>query len=185
MAAGGEKRFIADGVSDSIVIVDHSPGWASQFERLSERAAAAVGDLVCRIEHIGSTAVPGLAAKPVIDLVVVIPADENLPEVTRRLSTIGYEAEGDLGVSGREAFRWPAGEERHHLYVSTQDSAHLASQLTFRDALRSDRQLARDYEELKRRLAKEYVNDRAGYSEAKTDFIRAAVRSAAGDERSG
>jgi GrpB-like predicted nucleotidyltransferase (UPF0157 family) len=112
----------------------------------------------------------------VIDLVVVVePAD--VGRTIERLEGIGYAHRGNLGVEGREAFDVPAGEERHHLYVSPTDSKKLQAQLVFRDALRTSPELAADYEELKRELAERFGEDRRGYSDAKTDFIAHAVRS--------
>ena len=98
---------------DPIVIVDYSTAWPLEFERLRDRAAAALGDVAVAIEHIGSTAVPGLAAKPVIDLVIVV-EPENMQRAIARLTAIGYVHRGKLGVEGREAFAVPDGERRHH-----------------------------------------------------------------------
>jgi GrpB-like predicted nucleotidyltransferase (UPF0157 family) len=163
-------------VTDPIVVVAYDPAWPAEFARLRDRAASCVGDLAVAIEHVGSTAVPGLAAKPVIDLVVVVePAD--VRRTIERLEGIGYTHRGNLGVEGREAFDVPADEERHHLYVSPTDSEKLRAQLVFRDALRTSPELAADYEELKRELAERFGEDRRGYSDAKTDFIAHAVRS--------
>src|SRR5438034_1121141 len=120
---------------DPIVIVDYSTAWPLEFERLRDSAAAALGDVAVAIEHIGSTAVPGLAAKPVIDLVIVV-EPENMQRAIARLTAIGYVHRGNLGVEGREAFALPDGEPRHHLYVSPTDSEELRAQLAFRDRLR-------------------------------------------------
>ena len=160
---------------DPIVIVEYDPAWPLEFERLRERAAAAVGDLALAIEHIGSTAVPGLAAKPVIDLVIVV-EPPSIQGTIERLTAIGYVHEGNLGVEGREAFSVPEGERRHHLYVSSTDSEELRAQLAFRDRLRENAALAVEYEALKRELAAQFRNDRIGYTEAKTNFVTAASR---------
>ena len=155
-----------------IVIVDYDPAWPLEFERVRDRAAAALGDVALAIEHVGSTAVPGLAAKPVIDVVVVVEPDR-VQVAIERLSAIGYVHQGNLGVEGREAFATPEGEPRHHhhLYVSPTDSEELRSQLAFRDRLRSDPDVAAEYEALKRELAVTYRDDRPGYTEAKTAFV--------------
>lgn len=130
---------------------------------------------VVSIEHIGSTAVPGLAAKPVVDLVVVVdPA--HVQSAVECLTAIGYVHRGNLGVAGREAFGVPEGERRHHLYVSPTDSEELRAQLAFRDRLREDPALAAEYEALKRELAMRFLDDRMGYTDAKTDFVTAASR---------
>ena len=99
------------------VVVDYDPAWPATFARLRERVVEALGPLALAVEHVGSTAVPGLAAKPIVDLDVVIAHRSDLPEVVRRLRPLGYRHEGDLGVTGREAFTTPGGLPAHHLYV--------------------------------------------------------------------
>jgi GrpB-like predicted nucleotidyltransferase (UPF0157 family) len=162
-------------VPDPIEIVEYDPTWPTEFERLRNRAQVALGDLAIAIEHVGSTAVPGLAAKPVIDLVVVVANDDDVARAIELLEGIGYRARGNQGVEGREVFSWPEGERRHHLYVSPQSSAELQAQVRFRDRLRADPVLARNYEALKRELAVRYRDDRPGYTDAKTEFVESAV----------
>ena len=164
-------------MSDEIVIVEYDPAWPSEFARLRDRAQAALGDIVIGIEHVGSTAVPWLPAKDLIDMVAVVESDDDVPEAISRLEAIGYEARGNLGVEGREAFWWPEGEKRHHLYVSPKASPELQAQVAFRELLRSDPVVARDYVALKRELAARYGDDRNAYTEGKTEFIEAALRS--------
>jgi GrpB-like predicted nucleotidyltransferase (UPF0157 family) len=163
----------------AVVIADYDPSWPALFASLARPVAQALGPVLVGIEHVGSTAVPGLAAKPIIDLdVVVRPAD--VAEAIRRLSGLGYAHRGDLGVPGREAFRPPAGTPAHHLYLCPVGSPALAEHLRFRDALRADAALASEYGHLKRRLAAHYGSDRAGYCEAKAEFVRAALSPGAG-----
>ncbi|MHB8928438.1 MAG: GrpB family protein [Bacillota bacterium] len=156
---------------DSVYVVDCDPEWPRRFEALKERAVAALGDLVVVVEHVGSTAVPGLAAKPIIDLDVVVRTAADIPLAIKRLATVGYVHEGDAGIAGREAFRWPAGEPRHHLYVLARDNPELRRHLSFRDYLRAHPDVTREYGELKRRLAERFRDDRAGYTEGKTEFV--------------
>lgn len=160
---------------DPIIIVESDPMWPAEFERLRVRAAAAVGDVAVAIEHIGSTAVPGLAAKPLIDLVVVV-EPQDVQTAVERLVAIGYVHQGNLGVEGREAFEVPAGERNHHMYVSPTDSEELRAQLAFRDRLRENPTLASEYAALKRELAVRFRDDRVGYTDAKSDFVIGASR---------
>ena len=162
-------------MSDAIVIVEYNPAWPSEFVRLRDRAQAALGVVAVAIEHVGSTAVPGLPAKDLIDMVVVVESDDDVDEAIARLAPIGYRARGNLGVEGREAFWWPEGEKRHHLYVSPTTSAELHAQVAFRDRLRTDPAVAREYVALKRELAARHRNDRLAYTEAKTEFIEAVL----------
>lgn len=173
MSSDAGERSYAGAVADPIVIVDYDPEWPIEFDRLRERAGRAVGDIVVSIEHVGSTAVPRLAGKPVIDLVVVVqPGD--VETAIKRLAAIGYVHEGNRGVEGREAFGVPQGEPRHHLYVCPTTSDELRREIAFRDRLRDDPDLASSYAALKRQLATRFRDDRAGYTEAKTEFVKAA-----------
>jgi GrpB-like predicted nucleotidyltransferase (UPF0157 family) len=158
-------------MADPVVIVDYDPSWPSTFEQLRDRLAAALGRLAVAIEHVGSTAVPGLAAKPIIDLDVVIADRGDLPAVIQRLRPLGYRLEGDLGVPGREAFTTPAGAPPHHLYVCAVGTPALDRHLALRDALRGDSDLAAAYSDLKRALAARLTHDRKAYTEAKSAFI--------------
>ena len=162
-------------MSDAVIIVEYNPAWPSEFIRLRDRAQAALGDVAVSIEHVGSTAVPGLPAKDLIDMVVVVESDDDVNEAIACLATIGYRARGNLGVEGREAFWWPEGEKRHHLYVSPTTSAELHAQVAFRDRLRADPAVAYEYVALKRELAVRHRNDRLAYTEAKTEFIDAVL----------
>ncbi len=162
-------------MSDAIVIVEYNPAWPSEFVRLRDRAQAALGDIAVAIEHVGSTAVPGLPAKDLIDMVVVVESDEDVDEAIARLAAIGYRARGNLGVEGREAFWWPKDEKRHHLYVSPTTSAELHAQVAFRDRLRAEPAIAREYVALKRELAARHRDDRLAYTEAKTEFVEAVL----------
>jgi GrpB-like predicted nucleotidyltransferase (UPF0157 family) len=161
---------------DQLVICEYDQTWTDQFAKLAARLNPVMGALVSRIEHIGSTAVPGLAAKPIIDLDVVLFSAADLPEAIGRLSRIGYVHEGDLGITGREAFICPPEEARHHLYVLSTEAEELRRHVAFRDALRADPVLREDYAALKRSLAK-HSRDRVSYTAGKSAFIMSALRS--------
>jgi GrpB-like predicted nucleotidyltransferase (UPF0157 family)/ribosomal protein S18 acetylase RimI-like enzyme len=163
--------------ADPLVIRAYDPTWPDQFSDLASRVTAALGALRLRVEHIGSTAVPGLAAKAVIALDVVLESPTDLPEAIRRLGVLGYVHEGDLGIVGREAFRSPPSDARHHLYVLIAGADELRRHLAFRDALRADRNLRDKYAALKRSLAIQYAHDRKSYTEAKSAFIMQVVGS--------
>jgi GrpB-like predicted nucleotidyltransferase (UPF0157 family) len=181
---GGNPR--ADPISpeqraEPVVVVPYDPAWATAFALLRDRLAPALGELAAGIEHVGSTAVPGLDAKPIVDIDVVIRHAEDLGEVVRRLAGLGYEHLGDLGIVGREAFRPQPDLPRHHLYVCAAGAPVLQAHLTLRDALRADPALAASYAALKHELAKRFQDDRDSYAEGKTAFITAVLL----DERAG
>jgi GrpB-like predicted nucleotidyltransferase (UPF0157 family)/uncharacterized protein YqeY len=160
---------------DPALIQDYDPTWPETFSKLAARVRAALGSLVITIEHIGSTAVPGLAAKPIIDIDVVLSSPADLPEAIQLLGRIGYVHEGDLGIAGREAFHSPPGTSGHHLYVLSVGANELRRHLTFRDALRADSDLRDRYSALKRLLAEAYKDDRNSYTQAKSAFITSIV----------
>lgn len=161
-----------------IELADHDPQWAQLFERLAGPLRGAVADLEARVEHVGSTSVPGLRAKPVIDIDVVLDSEADVPGAIERLCELGYTYQGDKGIPGREAFMWPDGAPPHHLYVVVDGNRPHRDHIDFRDFLRISPDVARQYAELKDRLAGEYRNDRLGYTEAKAGFISAVLRTA-------
>lgn len=156
---------------EPIIIVVYDPNWPAQFEALRSPIAAALGDLALAIEHVGSTAVPGLAAKPIIDMDVVIASASDLPAVLERLSTLGYRHEGDLGIPEREAFKPPPGSPPHHLYVCPIDSPALRQHLLLRDALRANPAERAAYQAVKEAAAIRFRDDRDAYTLAKTEVI--------------
>jgi GrpB-like predicted nucleotidyltransferase (UPF0157 family) len=158
-------------MADPVFVVADDSVWPAQFERLKARAARALAEFEPRIEHVGSTAVPGLAAKPIVDLIVQLSDGAQLLGAIQTLQEIGYRHEGDLGVLGRESFAVPTGEARHHLYVCTPDCHQLADQMTFRDYLRTHAHARDEYAALKRQLADRYRHDRKAYTDGKAAFV--------------
>jgi GrpB-like predicted nucleotidyltransferase (UPF0157 family) len=162
--------------AEPVIVVPYDPAWPAAFALLRDRLAPVLGELAVGIEHVGSTAVPGLDAKPIIDIDVVIHHADDLPDVTARLATLGYTHLGDLGIVGREAFRATPDLPRHHLYVCAAGAATLQAHLSLRDALRADADLAGVYALLKRGLAERHRDDRDAYSEGKSAFIASVLR---------
>jgi GrpB-like predicted nucleotidyltransferase (UPF0157 family) len=161
-----------------IVIAVPDPGWPALFERLAAPVRAAVAGLGARVDHVGSTAVPGLAAKPIVDMDVVVASPADVPEAIELLRGLGYTYQGDKGIEGREAFLWPAGAPPHHLYVVVEHGRPHTDHIRLRDHLRAYPDIAREYATLKRDLAARHGADRVAYTEAKTPFIAAALRAA-------
>ena len=159
-------------------LVAHDPAWATRFADERARLLTALGDLPAEIEHVGSTAVPGLAAKPILDVLVGRPAGDVAPYV-EALQRAGYVYRGEAGIPGRHYFR--RGDPRtHHLHLVECGGAVWRDHLAFRDRLRADAALAAAYGALKERLAIQHAEDRAAYTEAKAPFITAVLR---GDAR--
>src|ERR1700722_3724493 len=126
----------------AIEIVEYDPRWPSIFQELSTPLWNALRQLAVAIEHVGSTAVPGLAAKPIIDIDVVIASLSDLPAAVASLAAAGYTHQGDLGIAGREAFLAPVSKAEHHLYICPVDGEELRRHCVFRDLLGADAELA-------------------------------------------
>ena len=156
---------------EPVIIEDYDPRWPKLFETLRSRLAAVLTELVVSIEHVGSTSVAGLAAKPIIDIDVLLRSSSDLRVVIRKLAELGYEYQGDLGISGREAFRNEAVGIRHHLYVCPPGSREYDRHIAFRNHLREHAADADAYARLKRELATRYGADREGYNQAKSEFV--------------
>jgi GrpB-like predicted nucleotidyltransferase (UPF0157 family) len=157
------------------VVVDYDPIWAETFERLQSYIRPAIRGMGAAIEHVGSTAVAGMAAKPIIDIAIVVDARPAVPVIIDRLAELGYRPEGDLGVPGREAFRQPAGLPIHHLYVVVAGSTPHLDHVLLRDLLRRDPDAAAAYAAVKRRHAHLLQTDRSAYLDAKAGVIEALL----------
>jgi GrpB-like predicted nucleotidyltransferase (UPF0157 family) len=168
-----DRRDLPEWTPLPITVVDYDPAWPAIFESLRERIASSLGPLARRIEHVGSTSVPGLAAKPIVDIDTVIRSLGDLPAVIERLEAIGYSHRGEIqgGPPGCEAFDRPADAPVHHLFACTEDNDQLHKHLAFRDYLRTHPEARDEYVVLKRSLAVRFSHDRLGYTESKSEFI--------------
>jgi GrpB-like predicted nucleotidyltransferase (UPF0157 family) len=155
----------------AIQVVDYDPDWRRIFCQLRDQIWPSVRDVAVAIEHVGSTSVPGMAAKPVIDMDVIIATVADLPLLKLRLGSLGYEHRGNLGVDDREAFLSPENLASHHLYACVQNSLALQNHIAVREYLRTHPAEAAEYSTLKKRLADRFSNERERYVESKTDFI--------------
>jgi len=153
-------------VGEPIVISEYDPRWPALFCELRDALPAGLRMCARSIEHVGSTAVPGLAAKPIIDIDVVVADEADVAEAIAMLAAAGYPHKGDAGVPGREAFDQPPHLPEHHLYLCVEGAGPLVAHLRLRDHLRANPGTAREYAALKRD-----GDDREGYTEAKTAFI--------------
>lgn len=155
-------------------VVPHDPVWADRFSEAAHELAVALGALAS-VHHIGSTAVPGLHAKPIIDLLVAAPDLAHVDARTPAIVALGYEALGEYGLAGRRYFRREDGdgERTHHLHVWRVGAPALLRHLAFRDYLLAHPEAAAEYGALKRRLAKHHADDIEAYVAGKDDFVKA------------
>lgn len=145
----------------------------ADFLQIKAELANVLGQLAMEIEHVGSTSVQGLSAKPIIDIDVVIKDYSELENVISALEKIGYQHEGNLGITGREAFKYEGKEHlrKHHLYVCPEDSQELRRHIAFRDYLKTHPDAVREYSRIKEEGAELYPDDIDRYIEHKSPFI--------------
>ncbi|WP_033054871.1 GrpB family protein [Sinorhizobium meliloti] len=161
-----------------IEIADWSPEWPESFRRKASAIRGALGDRALRIDHIGSTSIQGLAAKPIIDIQVSVAAFEPIETFTEPLRKIGYEwrqANPDLT---KRYFRERPGDERTHIHMRRLGSWHEQWALLFRDYMRAHPEEHAPYVALKRALAERYRDNRAAYTDGKSDHLWAIIRRA-------
>jgi len=173
---------------NKIIVAEYSKEWPFAFESLKEVYKGFLSDLIIDIQHVGSTSIPGLAAKPILDIDLIIANRHLLNPVIIRLEKLGYEYQGDLGIPDREAFRnlsdrtpldgsgriW----QKHHLYCCTKNSISLRNHLQFRDFLLENPEKAKQYGVLKQQLVSQDPFDMDRYAELKTPFITEVLNEA-------
>lgn len=156
-----------------VIVVPYDKAWKSAFEEIKKEIECVIGDLIIGIEHVGSTSVEGLSAKPIIDIDVVIKDYSVFATVVQKLETIGYIHEGDLGIKDREAFKYSNKPhlQKHHLYVCPQYSEELHRHVTFRDYLKNNREAVKKYSLVKETAAILFPNEIEKYIDYKTPCI--------------
>ena len=187
------EEKIARAVREHVAVVPYDPQWPERFEQEREHLLACLpGDLVTRVEHFGSTAVPGLAAKPIVDILVEV---RSLEETRERIAPV-LEAQGydyfwrpSWGDSTPPFYAWfikrdERGDRTHHIHMVEADFEHW-ERLLFRDYLIEHPDVAQEYGELKTRLSERHDRDRVTYTEAKTAFVKEVTERAKRYYRSG
>ena len=164
--------------SKTVRLVPYDERWVSSFADEAARILHAVASATLpplMLEHVGSTAIPGLVAKPILDIAAAYPRGTAAATYIGPLESLGYVYRGNGGLPGREFFRRGA-PRTHHLHLVEHDGTHWRRYLRFRDALRGDSTLRDEYAALKRALAERYPRDRDAYIEGKSDFVEAVLR---------
>lgn len=159
-----------------IEVVEYQPAWRGKFEKLKAAIWPRVSDFADRIEHVGSTSVEGLWAKPVIDLDIVVMNKDSMDGVINGLAQIGYTHRGNLGIEGREAFKNEKPEFKHNLYACVEDCLAFRNHILLRDHLMNNPDDRDKYSEIKRKLATKFSNDVDSYIDGKTDFILSILK---------
>ena len=169
-----------------IYMVPHDPEWRQEFEREAAQITAVLGGGVVTVHHIGSTAIPGIYAKPVLDMLLVVQNHAELDEKQVQMEALGYIALGEFGIPGRRYFRRDnaEGDRTHQVHAFEAGSPQIDRHLAFRNYMIAHPDIARQYSDLKRELAAKHPNDIEAYMDGKDEFIqeidRQAARRAAG-----
>ncbi|MFD0713178.1 GrpB family protein [Paenibacillus sp. GCM10027626] len=163
----------------NITVVEHNPYWKEEYlKEESEIKEILKGELVNSF-HIGSTSVPGLQAKPIIDILLVVNDINALDHYTIQFEKLGYEVMGEFGISGRRYFRKGGDNRTHQIHAFQYDNVQeIERHLSFRDFLCHHPEISQEYGELKRELAKKYPNDIEGYGDGKNDFVKKVEKQA-------
>lgn len=164
-----------------VEVVPHDPLWRDAFEAEAKRVAAALGENVLAIHHIGSTAIPDIYAKPVIDLLIEVRDIKEVDGRSSSMEALGYEAMGEFGIAGRRFFRKDnrEGIRTHNIHAFEADSAQVWRHLAFRDYMKAHPADAQKYSELKRKLAEQHPQSLDAYMDGKDGFIKEMDRRAA------
>ena len=161
-----------------VVVLPYDRIWKSDFEEIKREIEGAIGDLMIGIEHVGSTSVEGMSAKPVIDIDVIIKDYAVFDAVVRRLEAIGYVHEGNLGIKDREAFKYSNKPhlQQHHLYVCPEQSEELHRHITFRDFLTNNPEAVKKYSAVKEKAAQLFPDNIEKYIAYKSPCIEELYR---------
>lgn len=164
-----------------VEVVPHNPNWCGAFKDESKQVAVALGENVVAIQHIGSTAIPTIHAKPIIDMLVEVRDITKVDERNSAMQALGYESIGEFGIPGRRFFRKDneAGIRTHHIHTFEVGSAQVERHLAFCNYMSVHAEDAQRYSELKQELAKKYPNDIEGYMDGKDEFIKEMDKKAA------
>ena len=164
-----------------VEVVPHDPRWRDAFEAEAKKVAAALGENVVAVHHVGSTSIPDIYAKPVIDLLVEVRDVNEVDGRSPSMESLGYEALGEYGIPGRRYFRKDdrEGIRTHHVHAFEAGSAEVVRHLAFRDYMIAHPVDAQRYSELKRRLAEEHPQSMDDYMDGKDGFIKEMDRRAA------
>ncbi|MBR5873435.1 MAG: GrpB family protein [Oscillospiraceae bacterium] len=159
--------------TSKVIVMPYHKEWQTDFEKIKKELENAIGDMVIAIEHVGSTSVQGMSAKPCIDIDVVIKDYSVFDIIVGKLADIGYIHEGDLGIKDREAFKYTDKPhlQSHHLYVCPQYSAELHRHITFRDYLCTHPEAVNEYSKVKEKAAQLFPDDIDSYIEFKSPCI--------------
>ena len=161
-----------------VEVIDYQPSWQDLYKQEAIKLEQVLLEDLIGIHHIGSTSVPGLAAKPIIDLLIVLKRVEAVDKKTAAIEKLGYEAHGENGIAGRRYFQKGGDARTHHVHIFSEGHTAIKKHLVFRDYLQQHPDAMQAYGQLKKKLAQAYVRDIAAYMDGKANWINVTIRRA-------
>ncbi|MGD6856433.1 GrpB family protein [Bacillus infantis] len=155
-----------------VEVLSHQIEWADMFQEECQKIKTVFKDEILNVFHIGSTAIPNIKAKPVIDIMVEVTNIKNVDHYNIPLEQLGYEALGENGIPGRRFFKKGGDNRTHHIHFFEQGNEEINRHLTFRDYMREHPEEALRYSQLKESLAEKFPNNIERYIEGKNDYIK-------------
>lgn len=176
-----ERHSLLAAIREEVKLQDHDPSWSFAFRAERERIWSELPGVFIDLQHVGSTAVPGLVAKPIIDILAGVESMAMAEAIVEPICRAGYTTSAEFNetlVDRKWFMRWSNGQRTHHLHVVVHAAGVWHDYLRFRDELRTRPDLAARYAVLKMQLAQRYATDREAYTDAKADFVRSVLNHA-------
>ena len=161
-----------------VEVVSYNPNWKEMYKEESEKIKNILNDIIIDIHHIGSTAIPGIKAKPVIDILVEVEDIEEVDQYNHKMKELGYEVMGEYGIPKRRFFRKGGNNRTHHIHIFQVGNEEIERHINFKEYLIAHPDKAREYSKLKEKLANKYTYDVENYINGKSDFIKEIDRKA-------
>ncbi len=172
------KRNISRTYKRRVGIVSYNPNWKEIYKEESKKIKNVLSDIIVDIHHIGSTAIPGIKAKPVIDILVEVKDIEAVDRYNNKMEELGYEVMGEYGIPKRRFFRKGGNNRTHHIHIFQVGNEEIERHINFKEYLISHPDKAREYSKLKEKLTNKYTYDVENYTNGKSDFIKEIDRKA-------
>jgi len=172
------KRNISKRDKRRVGVVSYNPNWKEMYKEESEKIKNILNDIIIDIHHIGSTAIPGIKAKPVIDILVEVKDIEGVDQYNHKMRELGYEVMGEYGIPKRRFFRKGENKRTHHIHIFQVGNEEIGRHINFKEYLIACPDKAREYSKLKEKLVNKYTYDVKNYTNGKSDFIKEIDRKA-------
>lgn len=155
-----------------VIVTPYQSSWPEAFQQAKEQLETIFGDRLLEVHHIGSTAVPGLSAKPILDILPVVDSLDGIEAFDAAMEQIGYEAKGEFGMPGRRYYRKGGDNRTHHIHLYADGNPEIIRHVVFRDYLRQHPEEVEAYSTIKERLAHQYPEDISAYIAGKDSFVK-------------